>query len=710
MKPRMTLRRVTLCRPLLAASIAVALAGCPSKTASPKPQGGGDPAASSGGAPSGGAAAPVLAAARQAREEGRLADAWALYQALLKDHPKAGEVPVALLESAKVAATLGNKDGARKALEELAVMYPTHAAARDAKLLLASMDLEDGRTQEGVSGMRSALEQLPPKERAELSAKMGRALHEGGQHAGAVLPLATAEAAAPEGADKADLRALILQIVDGQLRFPEVLALREQLPTGPGYTRTLLTLKLARIYTHLGDDPRATEEFKAYLAAEPQGAFAPAAQQALTAIETRNTVSPNRLGVVLPASGKYAQTGERILTALKLGLESAVGEAIAKGQTNPPPSPVEVVVQDDTGGAEDAAKAVDVLVQEHRAMAVVGAITTQGSRPAAMRAESARIPLLTLARREGLGEMGPFTYQLGLTDEHQAREVARIAVEMLGYKRIAVLYPRLPKGVALLNAFWDEFEARGGAVAGVESYDHDETTFSAPVKKLVGRHYLEARGDYLACLGKSREMEQAYKRQKAAEGCKDEAAPVVDFDAIFIADYHKPAGLIAPALAFEDVFVGSDERALRQFKQATGATRVRQVQLLGTNGFNDKTFPVRGGKYVQGAVFVDGFNPNDGRPETLAFVKAFTQASGGVKPELREAQAYDAGRMLGAVFAQNPKSRAEFREKLSALKDFPGVCGPTTFDAQGTAVTPLHVFTIKGEAIIPAHLEPKSGG
>ena len=64
--------------------------------------------------------------------------------------------------------------------------------------------------------------------------------------------------------------------------------------------------------------------------------------------------------------------------------------------------------------------------------------------------------------------MGPFTFQMALTDERQAREVARIAADTLGFKRVALMYPRLPKGVALVNAFWDEFEARGGAIVRLE--------------------------------------------------------------------------------------------------------------------------------------------------------------------------------------------------------------------------------------------------
>ncbi|MEW5853296.1 MAG: penicillin-binding protein activator [Myxococcota bacterium] len=683
---------------------------CALSCVGPACSGGGSQQKAAPGPQQGGtSAAQTMDAAITAEREGRLTEALALYSAVFTQTPNAVEAPDALLAHAALATRLQQREAARRSLEELALRHPTHPAAKKAKLLLASMDLQEGRTNEGISAMRSAYQQLPPgEERTRAAKELGATLANAGENAGAVAFLAEAETTATTPEQKEALRAQLLEIIDGNLAATDVLALRETLPAG-SYAHTLLTLKLARIYLHLGDDARAKEAFQAFLAADPQSPYAPLAQVAITAIDQRSLVATRKLGVVLPMSGKYEQAGNRMLTALKLGLDAAMAEAIAKGQTTPPPAPVEVVVKDDRGEPEDAAKAVDELVQQDRVMAVVGAITVQGSKDAAIRAEAARVPLMTMARREGLAEMGPYTFHFGLTDEKQARAVARLAAEILGFKRVALLYPRLPKGVSLINAFWDTFESLGGQIAGAETYDHDETTFTVPVRKLVGRHYLEARGEYIVCKAKAKEIEQAYKRQKAEEQCKDTVTPVVDFDAIFIADYHGPVGLIAPALAFEDVFVGNDERAFRQFKQTTGRANARRVQLLGTNGFNDRSLPTRGGKYVQGALFVDGFNPQDGRPETEAFIKAYVAATGS-KPELREAQAYDAGRILGLIYATNPQTRTEFRDRLSGVKDFTGVTGVTSFDAQGSSVTPLHVFTIKGENIIPAVLERRAGG
>jgi ABC-type branched-subunit amino acid transport system substrate-binding protein len=649
-----------------------------------------------------------LDAAVAAERSGDVEAALRLYREVATQYPQAPEAAHALVAAADLDLRLGRRESARTGLEDVAFRFPAHPAARKAKLLLARMDLQDGRTSEGVSAMRTAYQDIQdPREKGRAATEIAASLAANGEAQAAVVFLAEAEQVA-QGADKEAVRQQVLELVDGVLGPREVLALRETIPP-TAWTHHLLNLKLGRLFVHVGDDARAQEALERYLRADPQGPFAPGAQATLAAIQQRSLVAVNKVGVLLPLSGKYEQAGLRMLAALNLGFQQAAADAVAAGQTTPPPAPVELVPVDEAADPAAVAKAVDTLVQEHRVMAIVGAVTLQGAREAALRAEALRVPLLTMARREGLPDTGPWTFHLGLTDEKQARAVARLAAEGLGYKRVALLYPRLPKGVALINAFWDTYESLGGTVAAAESYDYDETTFMVPVRKLVGRHYLEARPEYVECMRKTKEVEAAYKRQKAVEACKESVVPVADFDAVFIADYHGPVGLIAPALAFEDVFVGNDDRSFRQFKQTTGRANARRVILLGTNGFNDKSLPARGGKYVQGALFVDGFNPADGRPETQTFLKAFAAATN-ARADLREAQAYDAARILGAVFAGAPRTRADFRERLGATRDFPAVIGPTTFDAQGGSVTPLHVFTIKNDQIIPAILDPRAGG
>jgi hypothetical protein len=69
--------------------------------------------------------------------------------------------------------------------------------------------------------------------------------------------------------------------------------------------------------------------------------------------------------------------------------------------------------------------------------------------------------------------------------------------------------------VELTNDFWDAVVKRGGEVRGVESYDHDQKTFTEEAKRLAGRYYLEDRADYFEKLREIREASNdEFRRRK----------------------------------------------------------------------------------------------------------------------------------------------------------------------------------------------------
>ena len=102
--------------------------------------------------------------------------------------------------------------------------------------------------------------------------------------------------------------------------------------------------------------------------------------------------------------------------------------------------------------------------------------------------------------------------------------------------------------------------------------------------------------------------------------------------------------LVAPALAVEDVVTTCEPRELERIRKAS-AWEVRPVQLLGGNGWDDPALFEKAGRYVECAVFVDGFFAGSERPATKGFAQAFQQRFGRV-PSILEASAYDATRMI----------------------------------------------------------------
>jgi hypothetical protein len=276
--------------------------------------------------------------------------------------------------------------------------------------------------------------------------------------------------------------------------------------------------------------------------------------------------------------------------------------------------------------------------------------------------------------------------------------------DVLGYHRVALLYPNVSTGVDLANLLWDEVEARKGEVRGVESFDYDQTTFMTPVKRLVGRapQYLDARPDYVHALQdivKDKTLTPT-RRQKEIESLVKSLPPVTDFDALFIPGNAKQVGFIAPALAFEDIIVSTDKEELKKIMKSTGRDDITPVRLVGANGWNSPQTAERGGKFVEGAVFTDGFFVNDADPRVQKFVKEFRELNGHSDPELPDAQAYDAAGIVRAALNHKPADRVAMKDIIAATANYPGVTGKIHFDAVGEAQKELYVLTIEHGEIV----------
>jgi hypothetical protein len=248
---------------------------------------------------------------------------------------------------------------------------------------------------------------------------------------------------------------------------------------------------------------------------------------------------------------------------------------------------------------------------------------------------------------------------------------------------------------------------RSSAMVQFESYALDQTTFTTEAKSLVGRGMASGSGKAVAeCRDAARGIDNEYRRRKAMEGCGDRARPIIDFEAIFVPDSYKVVSFVIPALISEDVLLTNQKFAVEAYKKATGNDKVRPVQLLGVNTMNDPDLAERLGRQVDGAVFVDGFDPGDQTPLVQRFIEGFGRGMHS-RPSLIDAQTYDAARLLGAVLegqlpgqaGQKPATRGSVKRALDDVEGFVGVTGTISFDEQGDSVVPLLFFRLEREKV-----------
>ncbi|WP_338871162.1 ABC transporter substrate-binding protein [Myxococcus stipitatus] len=593
---------------------------------------------------------------------------------------------------------------ARKSFNELLFENPLYGQADDAKRKLALSAMEVGAYRDAYQTLSSLAEHAEGAEREQLLRDAARAAEGAGLY-GQSLTMAVEEAGkARTEAERAAAVARVEALVEGRADFVDIARVAEGLPaSNPAWP--VLTFKLARIYYHLREWSRLEETLNRFLVEAPQSPFAPQAKELLARATRRVEAKPRTVGVLLPMTGRYQPIGEAVLRGIQLGLEG---------------SDIELVVKDTQGDVNKTGQAMEQLAFDDGAIAVLGPLLGDDSKRAALVAEELQVPLLTMTRQEGVTELGSYVFRNMLTNAAQADAIADYAINVKGYKKFALLYPNIPYGVELADSFWDQVVERGGMVRGAERYSHDQTTFTTEAKKLVGRYYLEDRGDYVEGVRDLQgENLDAFRRRKALEKVKSNVEPIVDFDAIFMPDDWRRVSLVAPALAVEDIVTNAcDPRDLERIRKTTGKKELKTVTLFGANQWSSPKgrsglpeLIERGGKFVTCSVYVDGFFVDSQRPATRNFVRKYREAykqETGKDPGLLEAIGYDSGRMLRQLVDKKegaPRTRAQMRESLANLKDFDGATGRTSFNEKREAVKQLFLLSIDNKGVTEINVD-----
>jgi ABC-type branched-subunit amino acid transport system substrate-binding protein len=598
-----------------------------------------------------------------------------------------GDLPAsadALYEAGLRWRAAGQPARAQAALSRLLTRMPLSLRAAQAKYQLAIAEAEAGRPRDALASLTSLYDKLPTPERPQAAREAARAAE-----AAHLWPHAArwrGEAArVTQGEDGARELAKAIDLVDGQLTFAEVASLKAALPPDSPLLPAV-TMKVARVQLHLHDEIAAERSAREVAERWPGSPYAQDARALVDRLARRAQVNPRAIGVAVPLSGKQKPWGEAIMQGVALALGDGNG--------------FKVVVKDTRGEPEAAQAALEELAQGEGVIAALGGVVNAEAPRAASAAQGLGLPFISLARIEGVTQAGTFVFRNMLTAEVQAKALVELAMARRGMRTFALLYPQIPYGQELATSFWDEVDARGGEVRAAESYDHDRTTFAPVVKSMVGKLWLDERQDYLDQVRDLvKEEKDPYRRRKAIERLRERLPPVTDFDAIFIPDFAKNVALVAPALAVEDVVTQTcDPKEVERVRKATGRENLKTVQLLGANGWDDPALVEKAGKYVECAIFVDGFFPGSERTDTKAFASAF-QAKYGRAPSILDASAYDAARMIRSVLESGATTRDAVRDQLSTLKGFAGATGTLSFDARREIVKPLFYLTVNKGAV-----------
>jgi ABC-type branched-subunit amino acid transport system substrate-binding protein/TolA-binding protein len=410
----------------------------------------------------------------------------------------------------------------------------------------------------------------------------------------------------------------------------------------------------------------------------------------LEKIKLRVETSPNVIACLLPLSGKYGAYGQRLLAGVMLAADIFSEEEIEY--------PITIMVKDTKGDPKTALKMLEEAYIKDNAIAVIGPLLSKNAQVCAERAEQLRMPIMLLTQKEKITEGYQYVYRKFITNSQQISSLVDYAMNDKGILRYAVMYPENTYGRELQETFFNEVINRGGKIIASESYDIKESDFSKEIKKMVGLHDLSDRKrlrklwvdevieeetidmQYMISKGKmTKEEVENYLDELKRELLKEEYCPVVDFQAIFVPDNYKRAGLIIPQLLYHDIDKG--------------------VLKLGTNAYNSKELIDIARDNANGIVFVDGFFKDSKEEDVKNFVLEYKEIFQKT-PTLLEAESYDSAKIIiGLIKGYDLQDREEMKAALDGLKDYDGVTGLVKSFVNGDADEDLVLLTIERERI-----------
>jgi branched-chain amino acid transport system substrate-binding protein len=334
----------------------------------------------------------------------------------------------------------------------------------------------------------------------------------------------------------------------------------------------------------------------------------------------------------------------------KNGVEMAADELNKAGGING--RQVTILSEDDEGRPEKAATVVTKLIDQDKVVALLGEVASGNSLAAAPKAQGAKVPMISpSSTNPAVTQVGDYIFRVCFIDPFQGDVMAKFAANTLKAKKAAIMLDfNSPYSRGLTEFFEASFTKLGGQIVNKQSY---------------------TQGD------------RDYKGQLTAIRS---ANP----DVIYVPGYYGEVGVIAKQAKQLDI----------------------KAPMLGGDGWDSTQLWDLGGESLNGSYISNHYSVDDPSPAIQKFVADYKARFGNV-PDALAALGYDAMRVLAdAMKRAGTTQEPQLRDAIAASKNFPGVTGNITIDANRNAVKPAVVLKLENrkyiynETIYPEGMTP----
>jgi branched-chain amino acid transport system substrate-binding protein len=295
---------------------------------------------------------------------------------------------------------------------------------------------------------------------------------------------------------------------------------------------------------------------------------------------------------------------------------------------------IQLLTEDNQSQAGQSATVVRKLISSDGVVAILGEVASSRSLEAAPICQQNKIPMISpSSTNPKVTETGDYIFRVCFIDPFQGTVMANFARKTLKLQNVAVLTDvKSDYSVGLTKFFKEGFTAAGGKIIAEQNYSGGDKDFNAQLTSI-----------------------------KAANP-----------DGIFVPGYYTEVGLIA-----------------LQAKQLG-----LNLPILGGDGWESSSLVPIGGAALEGDYFSTHFSPQDMSPAVQGFARHFLEKFH-EPSDAMSALGYDSMMILAdAMNRAGTTGGIKVRDALAAEKDFHGVTGTITIDANRNASKPAVILAI----------------
>jgi branched-chain amino acid transport system substrate-binding protein len=298
---------------------------------------------------------------------------------------------------------------------------------------------------------------------------------------------------------------------------------------------------------------------------------------------------------------------------------------------------IKLITYDNQGKPDESASVVKRLITQDKALAIIGEVASSRSLAAAPIAQQYKVPMISPSSTSPkVTAVGDYIFRVCFIDPFQGKVMAKFMMDNLKLKKVAILRDvRNEYSVGLADVFAKEVAAKGGEVVTDVSYQAGDIDFKAQLTQIKSKNP----------------------------------------DAIFIPGYYTEVGLItyqARQLGIKSVFLGGD-------------------------GWDSGDLEKNSKKAANGSYYSNHYSTESTDPKVQDFIQKF-KAKYNEVPDAMAALGYDSAKILIAAMEHVTEMTPEqIRNEIGKTKDFPGVTGNITLDADRNAIKSAVIVQVEGD-------------